>query len=162
MKLYIKHIMKSAKIPSLPPSRIITPSPAGKPLASGLHRRPIAAAKSLACLPSRRGGRRNVGCVCASPHTFVSFVRLLWAVAVGIVFPTCQVRVVRFYVSCLLLLLLLVLLLLFLIFSTTIHASVPCRTSTASIHAQCSLQDLNRDHPGPVFPDRMPEYMSAR
>ena len=33
-----------------------------------------------------------------------------------------------------------------------IHASVPCRTSTATIHAQCSLPDLNRDHPRPVFP----------
>ena len=30
--------------------------------------------------------------------------------------------------------------------------SVPCRTSTASIHAQCSLPDLNHDHPRPVFP----------
>ena len=30
--------------------------------------------------------------------------------------------------------------------------SVPCRTSTARIHAQCSLPDLNRDHPRQVFP----------
>ena len=30
--------------------------------------------------------------------------------------------------------------------------SVPCRTSTASIHAKCSLPDLNHDHPRPVFP----------
>ena len=30
--------------------------------------------------------------------------------------------------------------------------SVPCRTSTASIHAQCSLPDLNHDHHRPVFP----------
>ena len=30
--------------------------------------------------------------------------------------------------------------------------SVPCRTSTASIPAQCSLPDLNHDHPRPVFP----------
>ena len=99
-------------------------------------------------------------------------------------FPTCQVRVVRFYVSCLLLLpllllLLLVLLLLLLLLvllvllvvsssssncdsrSTAFPAgpqprpsapSVPCRTSTATIHAQCSLPDLNRDHPRPVFP----------
>ena len=29
---------------------------------------------------------------------------------------------------------------------------VPCRTSTASIPAQCSLPDLNHDHPRPVFP----------
>ena len=105
-------------------------------------------------------------------------------------FPTCQVRVVRFYVSCLLLL------------PPPASScllppprppcrprrprptatrdpqcslpdlnhdhprpvfpagpqprpstpSVPCRTSTASIHAQCSLPDLNHDHPRPVFP----------
>ena len=30
--------------------------------------------------------------------------------------------------------------------------SVPCRTSTATIWAQCSLPDLNRDHLSPVFP----------
>ena len=30
--------------------------------------------------------------------------------------------------------------------------SVPCRTSTTTIHAQCSLPDLNHDHPRPVFP----------
>ena len=62
-------------------------------------------------------------------------------------FPTCQVRVVRFYVSCLLL-------------SSppppaqprpSTH-SVLCRTSTTTIHAQCSLPDLNHDHPRPVFP----------
>ena len=60
-------------------------------------------------------------------------------------FPTCQVRVVRFYVSCLL--------------SSSpppqrrpsTH-SVLCRTSTTTIHAQCSLPDLNHDHPRPVFP----------
>ena len=28
--------------------------------------------------------------------------------------------------------------------------SVPCRTSTTTIHAQCSLSDLNHDHPRPV------------
>ena len=137
----------------------------------------------------------------------------------GGLFPTCQVRVVRFYVSCLLVLLLLLLLLLLLVLrlllprpplllllvflvvlvvlaqlrpaihsvlcrtsTTTIHAqlrsgrehwarmvvvrsgrehlawmvavfpagpqprpsapSVPCRTSTATIHAKCSLPDL--------------------
>ena len=36
--------------------------------------------------------------------------------------------------------------------TTTIHASVLCRTSTTTIHAQCSLPDLNHDHPRPVFP----------
>ena len=30
--------------------------------------------------------------------------------------------------------------------------SVPCRTSTMTIHAQCSLPDLNHEHPRPVFP----------
>ena len=98
-------------------------------------------------------------------------------------FPTCQVRVVRFYVSCLLLLssssspplllLLLVLLLLVVLLVLLVlllncdprrtvfsvgpqprpsTLSVPCRTSTASIHAQCSLPDLHHDHPRPVFP----------
>ena len=87
------------------------------------------------------------------------------------VFPTCQVRVVRFYVSCLVLLLLLssppplvVLLVLLLncdsrstVFSVGPQPrpsppSVPCRTSTTTIPAQCSLPDLNHDHPRPVFP----------
>ena len=91
-------------------------------------------------------------------------------------FPTCQVRVVRFYLSCLVLLLLLlssssrcppplvVLLVLLLncdsrstVFSVGPQPrpstpSVPCRTSTTTIHAQCSLPDLNHDHPRPVFP----------
>ena len=81
-------------------------------------------------------------------------------------FPTCQVRVVRFYVSCLLLLpppasclllvllvvlLLVVLLVLLVQLRPAIH-SVLCRTSTTTIHAQCSLSDLNHDHPRPVFP----------
>ena len=30
--------------------------------------------------------------------------------------------------------------------------SVLCRTSTTTIHAQCSLPDLKHDHPRPVFP----------
>ena len=30
--------------------------------------------------------------------------------------------------------------------------SVPCRTSTTTSHAQCSLPDLNHDQPCPVFP----------
>ena len=88
-------------------------------------------------------------------------------------FPTCQVRVVRFYVSCLLLLLpsaacrlppppppppprplllvLLVLLVVLVQLRPAIH-SVPCRTSTTTIPAQRSLPDLNHDHPRPVFP----------
>ena len=68
-------------------------------------------------------------------------------------FPACQVRVVRFYVSCLLLLRLL------LVFSTTIHdqcscrtstttshASVCCRTSTTNIH--CSVAPATQKQPG--------------
>ena len=77
-------------------------------------------------------------------------------------FPTCQVRVVRFYVSCLLLSSSPLLLLLNrdprrAVFSVGPQPrpstpSVPCRTSTTTIHAQCSLSDLNHDHPRPVFP----------
>ena len=96
-------------------------------------------------------------------------------------FPTCQVRVVRFYLSCLLLLLLPPLLLLSSSSSLSLSSSslsssssrcpprlvvllvppaqlrlaihsVRCRTSTTTIHAQCSLPDLNHDHPRPVFP----------
>ena len=82
-----------------------------------------------------------------------------------VLFPTCQVRVVRFYVSCLLLLssprLLLLLLNRRLLLAVQIpvgtagpplRAPDPCRNSTATIHAQCSLPDLNHDHPRPVFP----------
>ena len=98
-----------------------------------------------------------------------------------LLFPTCQVRVVRFYVSCLLLSSSPLLL------SSppppaqprpSTHSvslsdlnhdhprpvfpagpqprpsppSVPCRTSTTTIHAQCSLPDLNREYPRQVFP----------
>ena len=83
-------------------------------------------------------------------------------IGLGTLFPTCQVRVVRFYVSP--------------ISSSSSSSSysssasssassssarpqprpstprVPCRTSTTTIHAQCSLPDLNHDHPRPVFP----------
>ena len=71
-------------------------------------------------------------------------------------FPTCQVRVVRFYVSCLLLLprppllLLLVLLVLLLL-----HCD-PCQCALPDLNhdhpRQCALPDLNHDHPRPVFP----------
>ena len=66
-----------------------------------------------------------------------------------ILFPTCQVRVVRFYVSCLVLLLLsspppLVVLLL------SLSSWSSC--STATRDPQCSLSDLNHDHPRPVCP----------
>ena len=33
-----------------------------------------------------------------------------------------------------------------------LSGGVPCRTSTATIHAQCSLPDLNRENPRQVFP----------
>ena len=79
-----------------------------------------------------------------------------------ILFPTCQVRVVRFYVSCLLLSSSPLLLLLNRDPRRTVFSvgpqprpstpSVPCRTSTTTIPAQCSLPDLNHDHPRPVFP----------
>ena len=75
-------------------------------------------------------------------------------------FPTCRVRVVRFYVSCVLLVLLVLLLNCDprrTVFSVGPQPrpsmlSVPCRTSTTTIPAQCSLPDLNHDHPRPVFP----------
>ena len=89
-------------------------------------------------------------------------------------FPTCQVRVVRFYVSCR-----------SFSFSSSpdlnyddhsrVFAagpqprpstpSVRCRTSTTTIHAQCSLPDLNHDHPRPVFaagPQPRPATPSVR
>ncbi len=67
-------------------------------------------------------------------------------------FPTCQVRLVRFYVS---------------LISSSLPpphpatiCSVPCRsrTSTAIICGQCSLPDLN--HEAEDLPDRTPETMS--
>ena len=70
---------------------------------------------------------------------------------VSFFFPTCQVRVVRFYVSCLLLPrpppppLLLVLLLLLLLLSSLL-------LSSPRLLSSCSLPDLNHDHPRPVFP----------
>ena len=67
-------------------------------------------------------------------------------------FPTCQVRVVRFMSVAAPPPLLLLLLLAF------------CRTSTTTIHAQCSLPDLN-DQPRPVFaagPQPRPSTPSVR
>ena len=80
---------------------------------------------------------------------FVCVKNLVCHVA-SLFFPTCQVRVDRFYVSCLVLLLLLssppplVVLLL------SLSSSSSC--STATRDPQCSLSDLNHDHPRPVFP----------
>ena len=70
-------------------------------------------------------------------------------------FPTCQVRVVRFYVSCLLLLSSPLLSSSPLLVSSPLLLSsppAPCRTSTTTIHAQCALPDLNHDHHRPVSP----------
>ena len=92
-------------------------------------------------------------------------------------FPTCQVRVVRFYVNSRS----------FSSFSSSSspdlnyddHSrvfaagpqprpstpSVRCRTSTTTSHAQCSLPDLNHDHPRPVFaagPQPRPSTPSVR
>ena len=88
-------------------------------------------------------------------------------------FPACQVRVVRFYVSCrassssspLLLLLLLLLLLVAGPQPRPSTPSVHCRTSTTTSHAQCSLPDLNHAHPRPVFaagPQPRPSTPSVR
>ena len=95
-------------------------------------------------------------------------------------FPTCQVRVVRFYVSCFLLVLLLLLLLSSLLLSSPrllssspllllpaglqprpSTPSVPCQTSTTTIHAQCFLPDLNHDHPRPAGPEPRPSTPSV-
>ena len=65
-------------------------------------------------------------------------------------FPTCQVRVVRFYVSCLLLSSPPLLSSSPLLLSSPPLLSSSC--STATLDAQCSLSDLNHDHPRPVFP----------
>ena len=81
-------------------------------------------------------------------------------------FPTCQVRVVRFYVSCLLLPPPASCLVLLLLSSSPprpprppCHPCRPCRPRrprrprpTATRDPQCSLPDLNHDHPRPVFP----------
>ena len=57
-------------------------------------------------------------------------------------FPTCQVRVVRFYVNSRASS--------FSSFSFSASPPPP-RTSTTTSHAQCSLPDLNHDQPRPVF-----------
>ena len=93
----------------------------------------------------------------------ISWLRQKWYHYLIQLFPTCQVRVVRFYVSCLLLSSSPLLLLLLnrdprrTVFSVGPQPrpstpSVPCRTSTTTIPAQWSLPDLNHDHPRPVFP----------
>ena len=102
--------------------------------------------------------RSNTKCLC-----YPKSIRCLEDHATDMFFPTCQVRVVRFYVSCLLLLSSPLLSSPRLLSSSPLLASsplllssppppAPCRTSTTTIHAQCSLPDLNHDHPRPVFP----------
>ena len=61
-------------------------------------------------------------------------------------FPTCQVRVVRFYVS-----LLLLLLFFFLFSSSSSWSSSSSSSPTAMIEARCFLPDLNRDDVSSVF-----------
>ena len=71
-------------------------------------------------------------------------------------FPTCQVRVVRFYVNSRASS--------FSSFSFSASRPPP-RTSTTTSHAQCSLPDLNHDQPRPVFaagPQPRPSTPSVR
>ena len=71
-------------------------------------------------------------------------------------FPTCQVRVVRFYVNSRASS--------FSSFSFSASPPPP-RTSTTTSHAQCSLPDLNHDQPRPVFaagPQPRPSMPSVR
>lgn len=64
------------EMPSLPPSMMTKASPGGRLPLSGEKRMAIAAANSLACLPSLKGGSLTVGCVAASPTVFVSLIYL--------------------------------------------------------------------------------------
>ena len=86
----------------------------------------------------------------------------------GWFFPTCQVRVVRFYVSCLPSSSCFSFLLLSSVLnydhlrqvfpagpqSRPFTPSVPCPTSITTIHSKYSPPDLNHDHPRPVSPRR--------
>ena len=74
-------------------------------------------------------------------------------------FPTCQVRVVRFYVSLLRFLLLLFFHVLLRLLRRAVQCPVSagnrhvqCQPATAIVCAQCSLPDLNRDSLRSVFP----------
>ena len=69
-------------------------------------------------------------------------------------FPTCQVRVVRFYVS--LLLVLFLLLVVLLVPPRSFAFSAPSRTSTVTICALCSFPGLSRNHLLSAFPARPP------
>ena len=77
-------------------------------------------------------------------------------------FPSCQVSVVRFYVS---LLRFLLLLFFFLVLLRLLRRrAVQCQPATAIIGAQCSLPDLNRDHLCSVFqagPQPRPSVLSV-
>ena len=106
----------------------------------------------------------KVGILTANEINVYEYIIYIYAkTELFVFFPTCQVRVVRFYVSCLLLSSSPLLLLLLnrdprrTVFSVGPQPrpstpSVPGRTSTTTIPAQCSLPDLNHDHPRPVFP----------
>ena len=96
------------------------------------------------------------------PQIYHTRLLSCWTPFLKKLFPTCQVRVVRFYVSCLLLLssspppLLLLSSSPPLLSSPRLLSSPPLLSSsscsTATLDAQWSLSDLNHDHPRPVFP----------
>ena len=69
-------------------------------------------------------------------------------------FPTCQVRVVRFYVSCFLLVLLVLVLLLLLPLLVLLLLLLlsSLLLSSPRLLSSCSLPDFNHDHPRPVCP----------
>ena len=100
------------------------------------------------------GSRKSSWSGCMKAATVIC--QQIFSILALVFFPTCQVRVVRFYVSCLLLprpppppLLL---------SSSPPPPRRPPRRPprpprpTATLDAQCSLSDLNHDHPRPVFP----------
>ena len=72
------------------------------------------------------------------------------SIIISCFFPTCQVRVVRFYVSCFLLVLVLLLLLPLLVLLLLLLSSL--LLSSPRLLSSCSLPDFNHDHPRPVCP----------
>ena len=66
--------------PSLPPSKKRKTVPGGKALVSASYFKLTAAANKRLCLLSRNGGRRNVGCVPASPACLLSSEHM-WVVS---------------------------------------------------------------------------------
>jgi len=135
--------------------------------------------------PARLGGPLEVLRVspsCGSPKHSDSYLHIVLVGGVQILFPTCQVRVVRFYVSCLVLLLLsspppLVVLLLSSSSSSSCSTatrrtvfsvgpqprpsmlSVPCRTSTTTIHVSVPCRTSTMTiHAQCSLPDLNREY----